>query len=36
MHWGTFPILTGIPEEFGKHLQRGAMQKLAPGKHLEI
>ena len=36
MHWGTFPVLTGTPEQFKQHLPPGvAMLELRPGETTE-
>jgi L-ascorbate metabolism protein UlaG (beta-lactamase superfamily) len=36
MHWGTFPLLTGTPEELKRHLPAGvSMLELAPGETTE-
>jgi len=36
MHWGTFPLLTGTPEELRKLVPRGVdVLELAPGETAE-
>ena len=36
MHWGTFPLLTGTPEELRKLVPRGVdVLALAPGETAE-
>jgi L-ascorbate metabolism protein UlaG (beta-lactamase superfamily) len=33
MHWGTFPLLTGTPEELKKHVPSGVhVLELKPGE----
>ncbi len=38
VHWGTFPLLTGDPDEFLQRIedQGGRGKKLAPGEILEV
>lgn len=37
MHWGTFPLLTGTPEQFKAHLEGSGIEvlELAPGETAE-
>lgn len=36
MHYDTFPLLTGKPEEFKAQVSRGAVKILKPGEALEL
>ena len=36
IHWGTFPLLSGTPEEFARMLKRGEMKQLQAGEFIEI
>jgi L-ascorbate metabolism protein UlaG (beta-lactamase superfamily) len=32
IHWGTFPLLTGDPEDFRRRVTRGRVHVAAPGE----
>ncbi len=36
MHYGTFPLLTGTPEDFEKQVKRGEVRTLHPGTSTEF
>ncbi|MCB9988768.1 MAG: metal-dependent hydrolase [Rhodospirillales bacterium] len=36
MHWDTFPVLTGKPEDFKAQVKRGRVEILTPGEPLEL
>ena len=36
IHWGTFPLLTGRPEDFAERVTRGRVHIATPGEPFEI
>jgi L-ascorbate metabolism protein UlaG (beta-lactamase superfamily) len=36
IHWGTFPLLTGKPEDFKRRVTRGRVQIATPGEPFEV
>jgi L-ascorbate metabolism protein UlaG (beta-lactamase superfamily) len=36
IHWGTFPLLTGEPEDFKRRVTRGRVQIATPGEPFEV
>ena len=35
-HWGTFPLLTGTPDELARHAPGSVVERLDPGDSVEI
>ena len=36
IHWGTFPLLTGQPEDFKRRVKRGRVHVATPGEPFEV
>lgn len=36
VHWGTFPLLTGDPEDFKRRVTRGEVRIMQPGETIEV
>jgi L-ascorbate metabolism protein UlaG (beta-lactamase superfamily) len=36
IHWGTFPLLTGDPEDFKRRVTRGRVRIATPGEPFEV
>ncbi len=36
VHWGTFDLLTGDPEDFKRRVERGEVKQPKPGETLTL